>query len=91
LPTNGRGEDPDLIAGQTRLSIEHLEHGVSLTAPVCFCSSGHRAYRTAMAGDVRLIAPRTEAGDVVRRIAVMCANECRDNALNSQSIVDVGG
>jgi len=44
-----------------------------------------------MAGDVRLIAPRTEAGDVVRRIAVMCANEFRDNALNSQSIVDVGG
>ena len=29
IADDGRGEDLDLIAGQTRLSIEYLEHGVS--------------------------------------------------------------
>ncbi len=33
---DGRGEDLELVAGQTRLSIEDLEHGVFPSAPVLF-------------------------------------------------------
>jgi len=38
---DGRGEDLDLVAGQTRASIKHLEHGVSPGA----CSFFGRASR----------------------------------------------
>ncbi len=37
---DGRGEDLDLVAGQTRLSIEYLEHGVFPLALVRFFKQG---------------------------------------------------
>jgi len=56
---DGCGEDLDLIAGQTRPSIEDLEHGVFPLAPVRF--ERRSRLRTDYAGKATPSKRRTEA------------------------------
>jgi hypothetical protein len=56
---NGRGEDLELVAGQTRASIEYLEHGVSPRRMFVFKRASR--LRTDNAAKATLSTPRTEA------------------------------
>ena len=51
IADDSRGEDLDLVAGQTRPSIEYLEHGVSPWR--MFVLSGRRAYIPPVPGKLR--------------------------------------